>query len=62
MGPGSVRDQSAQISLQTAKGQQVDRKSDTASGTGPVLGSINPGTFPAREEVSDQEGSDNQSR
>ena len=53
------------ISL-TVKGEKVDCRSDTASGTGrgntvsgtdPVWGSRNPGTFPARGEVSAQEGS-----
>jgi hypothetical protein len=39
-------------------GESADYRSDTASGTDPVLGSRHPG----RGEVSAQEGSDHQSR
>ena len=60
--PRSLRDQSAQVSSQTAEGEQADCRSYTASGTDPVLGSRHPGTFPARREVATWEGSDCLSR
>ena len=52
LGPRSLKNQFAQVSLLTAKGEQSDCRSDTASGTDPVSGSRHPGTFPARGEVS----------
>jgi hypothetical protein len=61
LGPGSLRDQSAQVSSWTAKGEQADcrsntdfrtSRSDPASGTDPISGSRHPGTFPSRGEVS----------
>jgi hypothetical protein len=55
--PGSIRDQSAQISSQNAKGERGDCRSNTASGTDPFLDSRLPGTFPDRGEVSTGEGS-----
>ena len=57
MHPGYLRDQSAQVSTQTVKEEQVDCRSNTASGTDPVSGSRHPGTFSARGEVSSLEGS-----
>jgi hypothetical protein len=57
LGPGSIRDQLAQVSSQTAKGELADCRSNTASGTDPISGSRHPGTFPARGEVSAWEGS-----
>jgi hypothetical protein len=62
LGPRSLRNQSAQVSLRTAKGGQTDCRNDTASGTDPVSGSRHLGTFPAKGEVSTLEGSDCQSR
>jgi hypothetical protein len=55
--PGSLRDQSVQVSSWTAKGEQVECRGDTASGTDPVSGSRHPGTFSTKGEVSTQEGS-----
>jgi hypothetical protein len=43
-------------------GESTDYRSNTASGTYPISGSRHLGTFPARGEVSAQEGSDRQSR
>ena len=60
--PGSLGDQSAQVSSWTAEGELADWRSYTDSGTDPVSGSRHPGTFPARGEVSAWEGSDCQSR
>jgi hypothetical protein len=40
------------IKLISGKGEQVDCRSNTASGTNPVSDSRHPGTFPARGEVS----------
>ena len=57
-----MRDQSAQVSSQTAKGEQADCRSNTASGIDPTSGSRHPGTFPARGDESAEEGSDHQSR
>ena len=65
LGPRSLRDQSAQVSSRTAKGEQADCRSDTATGTGrrdtasgtdPVSGSRHSGTFPSRGEVSAHPG------
>jgi hypothetical protein len=55
LGPGSLRDQSAQVSSWTVKGEQADCRSNTASGTDPVSDSRHPGTFPARGEVREPE-------
>ena len=38
MGPGPLRDQSAQVSSQTAKSERADCKGNTSPGTGPVSG------------------------
>jgi hypothetical protein len=51
LGPRSLRDQSAQASSQTAKGESADCRSYTASGTDPISGSRHPGTFPARGDM-----------
>ena len=56
-GPGSLRDQSAQVSSQTVKGEPANCRSNTASETDSILGSRHLGTFPAGREVSTQEGS-----
>ena len=69
--PGSLRDQSAQISLQTvrvsertAEVTQLLEKAEATQllGIDPVSGSRHPGTFLSRGEVTAQEGSDHQSR
>jgi hypothetical protein len=62
LGPRSLKDQSTQVSSQTAKDEQADCRSNTASGTDPILGSRHMGTLSARGEMSAWEGSDHQSR
>ena len=62
LGLGSLRDQSAQVSSQTVEGEQEVYRSDTASGTDPILGSRHQGTFPTRGQVSAREGSDCQNK
>jgi hypothetical protein len=56
--PRSLRDQSVQVSSQTAKGKLADCRSDRASGTEQFSGSRHPGTFPARGEMPAWEGSE----
>jgi hypothetical protein len=43
-------------------GESADCRSNTASGTGPILGSRHSGTFTDRGKVAPWEGSDHQSR
>jgi hypothetical protein len=61
LGPGFLRDQSAQVSSQTAKGERADCRSNTASGTGksniafgtdPVSGSRHLAPSPPEETCS----------
>ena len=47
-----------QASSQTAEGEQGDCRSNTASGTDPILDSTGSDTFPDRGEVATLEGSD----
>jgi hypothetical protein len=54
----SLRDQTVQVSLWTAEGEQADWRSNTGSGTDTISGSRHPGTFLTRGEVSAWEGSD----
>jgi hypothetical protein len=63
--------ESAQVSSQSAEGEQADCSSSTASGTGrsgtasgtdPHVGLQTSGHLPTRGEVAAQEGSDPQSR
>jgi hypothetical protein len=56
--PGSLGDQSAQVTSQNVEGEWAVCRSDTASGTDPVSGSRHPVTFSARGELSDKEGTD----
>jgi hypothetical protein len=52
--PGSLRDQSMQVSLLIAvEGELADCRNDTASGTDPISGFKHPGTFPATCEGSE---------
>jgi hypothetical protein len=67
LGSWYLRDQYAQVSLQNAKGERTDCRSNTGSRTDSVSGSRHPVTFPTRGEVSvppppPWESSDHQSR